>query len=208
MNKDDQRGISAITAATMIATGSIGTPTSREISSSNPYPPKRRLSFWKAIKSNGHNKVDDEENRKTSTIHIKQQDIDSMINKTESLTNIISSLSSAYATTLICIFVAFSFTELVTFPSMYRWLDIHGFFVYLYVLGNIYLLYLIFYVLKRREDTSKKNNPKVFENPEVSISGLIILPLFNLYVNLKEEFLAIIILCSRAMVVLPSEWVA
>jgi hypothetical protein len=176
MDDDNQREISAITAATMIATGTIGTPASRAIASSNLHSPKRRLSFWKARKSNGHIKVDDEENTKTSVIGIKQQYTDSMVNKTESLTNIISALSSVYATTLICIFVAVSFTELVTFPLMYRWLDIHGFFVYLYVLGNIYLLYLIFYVLKRQEDKSKTNKPKVFENVEVRIYGLITLP--------------------------------
>ena len=167
MNDSDQRGISAITAATMIATGSIGTPTVQEIANSNSYSPKRNLSFWKAIQSKRSNKVDDEENKKTSIIRIKQQDIDSMVSKAESLRNISSALSSAYATILICIFVAFSFTELVTFPSMYRWLATHGFFVYLYVLGNIYLLYLIFYVLKGHENTSTTKKSKVFENLEV-----------------------------------------
>ena len=87
--------------------------------------------------------------------------------KAESLSNIAATISSSYAILLICIFIAFSFSGLVTFPLMYRWLDIHGFFVYLYFISCIYLLYLIIHVMKVEKRSEEEKLPKVVENIEV-----------------------------------------
>ena len=164
MEEQNQNGISAITAATMIATGAIGNQTAPKSEPRNGDSSERRLSLWELIKNMKHDKREDREGKIESIMDINQHEADPKTSRRESLSNIVSALSSAYATILICTYIAFSFTELVTFPAMYRWLDIHGFFVYLYLCSNIYLLYLLSYVIQDRDDSSTIKNPKFVEN--------------------------------------------
>ena len=184
MSKPKPVGISAITAATMIATGSIGEPAAFDNQASS----RKRVRIWSIMAGHKNGKEDDEyskgrsisyaycdknspffsftQNQFHQELKPKSEEIDNKIN-TESLLNIVATISSSYAILLICIFIAFSFSGLVTFPLMYRWLDIHGFFVYLYLISNIYLLYLIFHVVKKTNRYEERKSPKVIENIEV-----------------------------------------
>ena len=79
-----------------------------------------------------------------------------------------STIPSMYATILVCIYIAFSYTEVVRFPVDYQWLDVHGFFIYLFFLGDIYLLYLCCYVLPIRKKSKEMNGVvKFVANDEV-----------------------------------------
>ena len=198
MNNSNQNGISAITAATMIATGAIG---DLETHGANHIPtkpqPGRRISLWsrsgrrvshvngaigmlKPSLSHNNNKTRSisyayGETMKAPFVNVSSrqsyQEPDSLEmdsqSKTESLSNIVISASSSYAILLICIFTAFSFSGLVTFPLMYRWLDTHGFFVYLYLISIIYLLYLTFHVVRKENESADRKALKVVENIEV-----------------------------------------
>ena len=80
-----------------------------------------------------------------------------------------STLSSMYGILLVCIYIAFAYTELVRFPTLNSWLETHGFFIYLYLLSSAYLIYLLLFVLRGTNKTSETNMPlKVVENPKVS----------------------------------------
>ena len=85
------------------------------------------------------------------------------------LNTISTTLSTLYAILLFCIFTAFSYTELVKFPALNHWLEINGFFIYLYVLSIIYLIYILVVVLKGTKKTAEGfEQIKVIENNEVS----------------------------------------
>ena len=185
MSKSKPVGISAITAATMIATGSIGEPAAIDHQATS----RKRVRMWSIMAGHKNGKEDDEYSKRRSISYAygdknspffsfsqnqfhqeskpKSEEIGNK-STTESLTNIVATISSSYAILLICIFIAFSFSGLVTFPLMYRWLDIHGFFVYLYLISNIYLLYLIFHVVKKTNISEERKAPKVIENIEVN----------------------------------------
>lgn len=82
---------------------------------------------------------------------------------------ITTALSTMYGILLVCLYAAFSYTELVKFPALFHWLEINGFFIYLYLLGICYLIYMLIFVLR---GTNKPANTdarlKVVENEEVS----------------------------------------
>ena len=79
-----------------------------------------------------------------------------------------TTLSTMYGILLVCIYAAFQYTELVKFPSFYHWLEINGFFIYLYVISIIYFLYLLIFVLKGTNKNRNSDVPiKVVENEEV-----------------------------------------
>ena len=188
MKKSNQNGISAITAATMIAAGSFG-----ELETHNAHNPTkvqsgRKTSPWSRYgrRVGQVNGAGDSVKRRCisyafgETLKAPFVDISTRTtfqdrdtketdsqSKTESLSNIGSSASSLYATLLVCIFIAFSFSGLVTFPLMYQWLDTHGFFVYLYIVSIIYLLYLIFHVVNKGNESEDGKKLKVVENIEV-----------------------------------------
>ena len=189
MSNSNKNGISAITAATMIATGSIG---DQKMHNFHHTPIQthggRRESFWNMLSSRKNSNGIDKNSKRRSISYAfgamkspfvdfgktpSHQESEIMATKVtdqmkaESLSNIAATISSSYAILLICIFIAFSFSGLVTFPLMYRWLDIHGFFVYLYFISCIYLLYLIIHVMKMEKRSEEGKLPKVVENIEV-----------------------------------------
>ena len=188
MSNSNKNGISAITAATMIATGSIGDQKMNSFHTPLQTHGERRESLWNMISGRKNSKgIDKNSNTRSISyafgsmkspfvefgITPSHQEVERMSTKVteqmkaESLSNIAATISSSYAILLICIFVAFSFSGLVTFPLMYRWLDIHGFFVYLYFISCIYLLYLIIHVMKMEKRSEEEKLPKVVENIEV-----------------------------------------
>jgi len=75
-----------------------------------------------------------------------------------------STMASVYATLLICLYVAFSFTELVRFPHNKDYLEIYGFFTYLYMVATSYLFYIVCYVVKGQEPNKPHNSLRVVEN--------------------------------------------
>ena len=188
MSNSNKNGISAITAATMIATGSIGDQKMHNFHTPIQTHGERRESLWNMITSRKNSNRIDKNSRTRSISYAfgsikspfvefgttpSHQEVERMSTKVteqmkaESLSNIAATISSSYAILLICIFIAFSFSGLVTFPLMYRWLDIHGFFVYLYFISCIYLLYLIIHVMKMENRSKEGKLPKVVENIEV-----------------------------------------
>ena len=79
-----------------------------------------------------------------------------------------TTLSTMYGILLVSIYAAFQYTELVKFPSFYHWLEINGFFIYLYVISIIYFLYLLIFVLRGTNKNRNSDGPiKVVENEEV-----------------------------------------
>ena len=175
MAEVEKRGMSSITAATMIATRHDENPATNNVEFIRKNFSKLNSSFWNMIKNDQGNISLTESNRKISHAERIYYEIEWQRMRMESLQNIASALSTTYAAVLISIYVAFSFTELVTFPLMYRWLEIHGFFIYMYLMSIAYLLYLILYVLKGN-DTHP--NPKVVENCEVRHIYFLFLPSF------------------------------
>ena len=92
-----------------------------------------------------------------------------------------TTLSTMYGILLVCIYAAFQYTELVKFPSFNHWLEINGFFIYLYVISIIYFLYLLAFVLRgtnknRKSGNGPRNGPiKVVENEEVGLNCMMLL---------------------------------
>ena len=160
----EKRGISAIAATTMIATRTDENPAANNVEFIRKNFSKLNASLWNMIKNDQVNIGLTESNRKISHAERIYHEIELERMRMESLQNIASAISTTYAAVLISIYIAFSFTELVTFPFMYRWLEIHGFFIYMYLISIAYLLYLILYVLNGRDIHP---NPKVVENCEV-----------------------------------------
>ena len=73
-----------------------------------------------------------------------------------------STISGIYATLLICIYLAFSFTELVKFPNMKTYqdqsepdlqgyLEKRGFFIYLFLGCNLYYVYMLISLLRAKK---------------------------------------------------------
>ena len=73
-----------------------------------------------------------------------------------------STISGIYATLLICIYLAFSFTELVKFPNMKTYqdqsepdlqgyLEKRGFFIYLFLGCNLYYVYILISLLRAKK---------------------------------------------------------
>jgi len=77
-----------------------------------------------------------------------------------------STMASVYATLLICLYVAFSFTELVRFPNNKDYLEIYGFFTYLYLVATSYLLYIVCYVVKGQKEQAQVEALRYVENPK------------------------------------------
>ena len=87
---------------------------------------------------------------------------------------IATTLSTMYSILLVSVYVGFSYTQLVKFPALNHWLEINGFFIYLYLVSIVYLLYLLLIVLKGTNKTTSLDKPlKVVENHEVS--GIVVL---------------------------------
>ena len=87
-----------------------------------------------------------------------------------------TTLSSMYGILLVCIYAAFQYTELVKFPSFNHWLEINGFFIYLYVISIIYFLYLLIFVLRGTNKNGNSEGPiKVVENEEVGYNCMVLL---------------------------------
>lgn len=74
-----------------------------------------------------------------------------------------STTASMYATLLVVIYIAFSFTELVRFPANKDYLEIYGFFTFLYFVGTLYVTYILTYVVKNKENSA----PRAVENVKV-----------------------------------------
>ena len=181
MENISKNGISAITAATLIATRPVSKSTLRNMESSKKDKSETGSSLCELIDNEKRARLDDENLSNippyTVTSHSESKDRNTSYRNqaggelqhyaNESIINMVSVITSVYATVLICIYIAFSFTELVTFPVMYQWIVRHGFFIYLYVISNLYLMYLLCYVLKNNAKHKKKGFPKVVENVEV-----------------------------------------
>ena len=155
---------SSVLAPSMIATSHDENPATNNVEFATKHFFKLNASFWNMMKGEQVNIGLTEGNRKISHAERIYNEIESERMRMKSLENIASAISTTYAAVLISIYIAFSFTELVTFPLMYRWLEIHGFFIYMYLMSIAYLLYLLLYVLKGRNIQPKL---KVMENCEV-----------------------------------------
>ena len=95
--------------------------------------------------------------------------ISQMNNKDRKLDGLLTNISTSYAILLFCIYSAFSYTELVKFPYLNHWLEINGFFIYLYLISIFYFIYLLLFVLRGTNQTNNENQKiKVIENEEVS----------------------------------------
>ena len=83
--------------------------------------------------------------------------------------SLVTNISTSYAILLFCIYAAFSYTELVKFPYLNHWLEINGFFIFLYFISILYLIYLLLFVLRGTSTTNNETQKiKVIENEEVS----------------------------------------
>ena len=72
-------------------------------------------------------------------------------------------ITSLYAMILVAIYLASSFTELVTFPAHHKLTEAHGFFLYLYLVSDLFLIYVIVHVNVGRH----KGTAKIVENHKV-----------------------------------------
>ena len=62
--------------------------------------------------------------------------------------SLIEGTSSLYAMILNCVYLAFVFTELVTFPRYQYFLELNGFFTYLFAASDVFLVYVILVVIR------------------------------------------------------------
>ena len=85
----------------------------------------------------------------------------------EALAVLGSTTATLYATILVCLYIAFSFTELVTFPKLQEYLENKGFFIYLYFVCDVYLIYLVYTATFTKPD--KTDEERVVENNKVSV---------------------------------------
>ncbi|CAM6055213.1 unnamed protein product [Sphagnum tenellum] len=76
---------------------------------------------------------------------------------------ILGSLSGLYALVMVSFYVAFTYTELVTFPKYYHYLEKTGFFVYLYFTSDLFLFYVIWFTI-RRGGISREGDVRIVEN--------------------------------------------
>ena len=94
-----------------------------------------------------------------------------------------TTLSTMYGILLVSIYAAFQYTELVKFPSFNHWLEINGFFIYLYVISIIYCLYLLIFVLRGTNKNGNSDGPiKVVENEEVRLNCMMLLIIRSIYI--------------------------
>ena len=120
-----------------------------------------------------------------------------------------TTLSTMYGILLVSIYAAFQYTELVKFPSFYHWLEINGFFIYLYVISIIYFLYLLIFVLRGTNKNRNSDVPiKVVENEEVRLNCMMLLIIHSTkkYTSCKHND-NICKISFRVMVVWPFELV-
>lgn len=61
----------------------------------------------------------------------------------KSLSSIYSAFSSLYAMVLVTLFLAFSYTEVVTFPRFHHYLENYGFYIYLYGVADLFFIYIL-----------------------------------------------------------------
>lgn len=66
----------------------------------------------------------------------------------DSVSTLGSTVSGIYATLLVCVYLAFSYTELVKFPELQNYLERNGFFIYLFLICDLYFIY-VFVVISR-----------------------------------------------------------
>ena len=98
-----------------------------------------------------------------------------------------TTLSTMYGILLVSIYAAFQYTELVKFPSFYHWLEINGFFIYLYVISIIYFLYLLIFVLRGTNKNRNSDGPiKVVENEEVRLNCMMLLIIRSIEPNIHH----------------------
>jgi len=71
-----------------------------------------------------------------------------------------STTASLYATLMVVIYMAFSFTELVRFPDNKDYLEIYGFFTFLYFTGTLYIIYILTWVVNDKHNIP----PRAVEN--------------------------------------------
>ena len=76
-----------------------------------------------------------------------------------------SSVATIYATVLVCVYIAFTLTKLVKFPLFREFLEANGFFIYLFLLSDLYFVFVIYQVV-RTHTTAKI---RVTENDRVRI---------------------------------------
>ena len=62
-----------------------------------------------------------------------------------------STISGIYSMLLVCIHVAFAFTELVKYPDLDVYLERHGFFLYLFLGSNFYFIYIFICISRARK---------------------------------------------------------
>jgi hypothetical protein len=91
----------------------------------------------------------------------------------ESVSLLGSTIAGLYATLLVCLYFAFSFTELVKFPDLQLVLERNGFFIYLFMTSNIYLMYIFLYVLRGHENTKVVENDKSHGSRTVRFGAII-----------------------------------
>ena len=71
--------------------------------------------------------------------------------------------TSLYSMILVALYLALSFTELVTFPAHHKFIERHGFYLYLYLVSDLFLAYLVVHAAIARY----KGSTKVVENHKV-----------------------------------------
>ncbi len=76
---------------------------------------------------------------------------------TESRASLGSGLSSLYAMALVVTYLAFEFLDLVTFPKYFLYLENHGFFLYLYMIADFYLVYVLVFTIAARLGRGRKD---------------------------------------------------
>ena len=84
--------------------------------------------------------------------------------KEESIKLMSSTISGIYATLLICIYLSFSFTELVLYPQLHLFLEYRGFFIFLLSGCNLYFIYILVLLYKARARGRQDDNSWVIEN--------------------------------------------
>eukprot|EP00095_Tigriopus_kingsejongensis_P008828 maker-scaffold280_size224562-snap-gene-0.11 protein:Tk08828 transcript:maker-scaffold280_size224562-snap-gene-0.11-mRNA-1 annotation:"protein otpl-8" len=60
-----------------------------------------------------------------------------------SLSSISAAFSSLYAVILVTFYLAFTFTEVVTFPRFHHYLESYGFYIYVYGVSNLFFIYIL-----------------------------------------------------------------
>ena len=71
--------------------------------------------------------------------------------------------TSLYSMVLVALYLALSFTELVTFPAHHKLIERHGFYLYLFLVSDLFLVYLVVHAAIGRY----KGSTKVVENHKV-----------------------------------------